>query len=149
VRQSDKGLSTLLARSSTAEASILPMGMGMANAFFMPSGPLPPDPANLFAGDAVETLLESLSADYDIIILDGPPVLALADATELTAAVQATIFVCAAGSAHFGQTRAAVTRLDRAHGNLIGAVVTKYNSRKTGYGPYSDYYRYNYEEDPA
>ena len=149
VRQSDKGLSTLLARSSTAQESILPMGMGMANAFFMPSGPLPPDPANLFAGDAVETLLESLSADYDIIILDGPPVLALADATELTAAVQATIFVCAAGSAHFGQTRAAVTRLDRAHGNLIGAVVTKYNSRKTGYGPYSDYYRYNYEEDPA
>ncbi|WP_176482846.1 polysaccharide biosynthesis tyrosine autokinase [Sphingobium sp. D43FB] len=149
VRQSDKGLSTLLARSSTALESILPMGMGMANAFFMPSGPLPPDPANLFAGDAVETLLESLSADYDIIILDGPPVLALADATELTAAVQATIFVCAAGSAHFGQTRAAVTRLDRAHGNLIGAVVTKYNSRKTGYGPYSDYYRYNYDEDPA
>ena len=149
VRQSDKGLSTLLARSSTAQESIMPMGMGMANAFFMPSGPLPPDPANLFAGDAVETLLESLSADYDIIILDGPPVLALADATELTAAVQATIFVCAAGSAHFGQTRAAVTRLDRAHGNLIGAVVTKYNSRKTGYGPYSDYYRYNYEEDPA
>lgn len=149
VRQSDKGLSTLLARSSTAQESIMPMGMGMANAFFMPSGPLPPDPANLFAGDAVETLLESLSNDYDIIILDGPPVLALADATELTAAVQATIFVCAAGSAHFGQTRAAVTRLDRAHGNLIGAVVTKYNSRKTGYGPYSDYYRYNYEEDPA
>tara|TARA_R110000868_G_scaffold219323_12_gene470208 strand:- start:1894 stop:4089 length:2196 start_codon:yes stop_codon:yes gene_type:complete len=149
VRQSDKGLSTLLARSSTAQESILPMGMGMTNAFFMPSGPLPPDPANLFAGDAVETLLESLSNDYDIIILDGPPVLALADATELTAAVQATIFVCAAGSAHFGQTRAAVTRLDRAHGNLIGAVVTKYNSRKTGYGPYSDYYRYNYDEDPA
>ncbi len=147
IRQPDKGLSTVLARSSTLADSILPMGL--ENAFFLPSGPLPPDPANLFAGNAVDELLVTLAKDYDIVVLDGPPVLALADATELSSAAQATIFVCAAGSAHFGQTRAAVVRLNRAHGHLIGAVVTKYNRRKSGYGSHEDYYRYTYEENPA
>lgn len=147
ISQPDKGLSTVLARSSTPQEAIL--ATGIPNASFLPSGPLPPDPANLFAGDAVQELLHQLAADFDLVILDGPPVLALADATELTAAAQATIFVCAAGSAHFGQTRNAVTRLARAHGHLVGAVVTKYNSRKSGYGQTADYYRYNYEEDPA
>lgn len=147
MRQPDKGLSSVLARTCNISEAVLPMGV--PNAAFLPSGPLPPDPANLFAGDAVEQLLATLADDYDLVILDGPPVLALADATELTAAAEATIFVCAAGSAHFGQTRNAVSRLNRAHGRLIGAVVTKYNSRKSGYGPSADYYRYNYEEDPA
>lgn len=147
MRQPDKGLSSVLARTCSISDAVLPMGV--PNAAFLPSGPLPPDPANLFAGDAVEQLLATLADDYDLVILDGPPVLALADATELTAAAEATIFVCAAGSAHFGQTRNAVSRLNRAHGRLIGAVVTKYNSRKSGYGPSADYYRYNYEEDPA
>lgn len=147
VRQPDKGLSTVLARSSAAGEAILPTGFD--NGFFLPSGPLPPDPANLFAGNALEELLGSLSGDFDIVVIDGPPVLALADATELTAAAQATIFVCAAGSAHFGQTRNAVRRLSRAHGHLIGAVVTKFNSRKAGYGLAMDYYRYNYGEEAA
>lgn len=139
------GLSTVLARLTPIADTILPTKEN--NLSFLPAGPLPPDPANLFAGNAIEHMIASVTADYDLIVLDGPPVLALADATELSSAAMATIFVVEVGSAHFGQVRNAIGRLIRARGNLIGSVVTKYNSKKSGYGVSGDYYRYNYNDD--
>jgi capsular exopolysaccharide synthesis family protein len=105
----DRGLSSALARLHPVEESILPTPV--ANLSFLPSGPLPPDPATLFAGSAISGLLDHLSTRFDVVIVDGPPVLALADATQLSSAGQATIFVAEAGSAHLGQVRNAVSRL--------------------------------------
>jgi succinoglycan biosynthesis transport protein ExoP len=144
VPQQKHGLSTVLARVSSAEESI--MRTGIENLAFLPSGPLPPDPANLFAGSAVELLIEQFADTYDVIILDGPPVLALADATALAFSAQATILVAEAGGAHFGQARNAVTRLTRARGHLIGCIVTKYNSKRAGYSASENYYRYKYTD---
>jgi capsular exopolysaccharide synthesis family protein len=141
----DKGLSTVLARINSPEEAIV--ATAFADLSFLPSGPLPPDPATLFAGAAVNELLALLGKSFDVIVLDGPPVLALADATELAAAARATVFVVEAGSAHFGQARNAVERLQRAQGTLLGSIVTKYNSKKSGYGINGDYYRYRYDDD--
>ncbi len=138
------GLSSMLARMTERNAAIIPTGTtGLS---FLPSGRLPPDPATLFAGSALQDLLVALETDYDVVIVDGPPVLALADAAQLTAAVQATIFVAEASGARFGQARNAVSRLMRAGGNVIGCVMTKYNAKKAGYGQAYDYYRYRYDE---
>lgn len=143
----EQGLSSALARINKVEDSILPTHV--PNLFFLPSGPLPPDPATLFAGSAIAELIDGLGKEYDVVIVDGPPVLALADAAQLSAAVQATIFVAEAGSAHMGQVRNAVSRLQRAGGHLIGVIVTKYNARKAGYGYAYDYYRYRYDDAPG
>lgn len=140
----ETGLSSVLARMTERTAAIIPTGV--AGLSFLPSGRLPPDPATLFAGSAMHDLLVALEADYDVVIVDGPPVLALADAAQLTAAVQATIFVAEASGARFGQARNAVSRLMRAGGNVIGCVMTKYNAKKAGYGQSYDYYRYRYDE---
>jgi capsular exopolysaccharide synthesis family protein len=142
----DRGLSSALARLHPVEESILPTAVD--NLSFLPSGPLPPDPATLFAGAAISAMLTHLSTLFDVVIVDGPPVLALADATQLSSAGQATIFVAEAGSAHLGQVRNAVSRLQRAGGHLIGVIVTKYNARKAGYGYAYDYYRYRYDDTP-
>ncbi|CAN5617339.1 N/A [soil metagenome] len=143
-RQTDKGLSTVLAKLNPIAAALVTTEH--PNLMFMPSGPLPPDPAMLFAGSALADLLSQLARDCDIVMIDGPPVLALADATQLAAAAQATIFVVEAGGAHLGQARNAVMRLSRAGANIIGSVVTKYNARKLGYGDSYNYYRYRYDE---
>lgn len=140
----DEGLSSVLARVSDRNTPIL--DTAIEGLRFLPSGRLPPDPATLFAGTAMQDLLAALTADYDVVIVDGPPVLALADATQLTAAAQATVFVAEAAGAHFGQARNAVLRLMRAGGNVIGCVVTKYNAKKSGYGQSYDYYRYSYDD---
>ncbi|WP_315764588.1 polysaccharide biosynthesis tyrosine autokinase [Sphingomonas sp. Y38-1Y] len=143
--QAERGLSSVLARIDTNDSVILKTQV--ENLSFLPSGLIPPDPATLYAGTAMAELLAVMQREYDIIVVDGPPVLALADATQLAAAAQATVFVVEAGGAHYGQARSAVTRLMRAGANVIGCVVTKYNARKSGYGDAYDYYRYHYEDD--
>jgi succinoglycan biosynthesis transport protein ExoP len=140
----ETGLSSVLARMTERGAAIQPTAV--AGLSFLPSGRLPPDPATLFAGSAMRDLLVALEADYDVVIVDGPPVLALADAVQLTASVQATVFVAEASGARFGQARNAVSRLLRAGGNVIGCVMTKYNAKKSGYGQSYDYYRYRYDD---
>jgi capsular exopolysaccharide synthesis family protein len=143
----EEGLSTVLARVTNYQATILDTDTdGMR---FLPSGRLPPDPATLFAGTGMHELLNTLRGDYDVVIVDGPPVLALADATQLAAAAQATVFVAEAAGAHFGQARNAVSRLRRANASVIGCVVTKYDAKKAGYGQSYNYYRYDYSSADA
>ncbi|WP_294238801.1 GumC family protein [uncultured Sphingomonas sp.] len=143
----DRGLSTVLAQLNPAESAIQPTQFtGLS---FLPAGRLPPDPATLFAGDAMRALLDRLGEDYEVIVIDALPVLALADATQLTAIAQATVFVAQAGGALFGQVRTAVSRLTRAGGNVIGVVITKYSAKRAGYSGSQDYYRYRYEDASA
>lgn len=125
------GFSSVLARLVSPAEAIHPASAGTPA--FLPAGPLPPDPAKLFTGPGVAELMDALAGTFDIVIIDGASVLAQADAVELAGWVKATVFVVQAGAAHFGQARAAVARLQRAGGNLIGCVVTKYHVRHVGY----------------
>ncbi|EIZ79040.1 exopolysaccharide biosynthesis protein [Novosphingobium sp. Rr 2-17] len=136
------GLSSVLARMVDAKDAVV--SGNEDNLWYLPSGPLPPDPASLFAGSAIHDLLAALSDQYEVIVFDAPPVMALADSVEMAAAAQATIFVVEAGSAHFGQTKNAVTRLLRAQAKVIGCVVTKYDRRLAGYGADYDSYSADY-----
>ncbi|KQN36469.1 hypothetical protein ASG37_12735 [Sphingomonas sp. Leaf407] len=138
----DKGLSTVLARMTPVEDAVV--STDTDNLSFLPAGPLPPDPANLFAGTVPADLLAKLGERYDLIVLDGPPVLALADATALASSAAATVIIAEAGGAHYGQVRNAITRLVRAQGHVLGCIVTKYNRRKSGYAATGNYYRYDY-----
>ncbi len=125
------GLSSVLARLTDAQGAI--MSAPQPNLSYMPAGPLPPDPASLFSGNGLVKLLEVLADDYDLIVLDAPPVMALADSVQIASVAQVTVFVVEAGSAHFGQARNAVTRLLRAKANVIGGVITKYDPRTSGF----------------
>ena len=139
----DKGLSTVLAGLHSAAEVILPTGFERLSV--MPSGPLPPDPVTLLASDALGPIMDSLAVDYDLIVIDGPPVLALADAVELSTSAKATVFVIEAGETQLGHTRSSISRILRASGNVIGVVVTKYDSDDARYSYYSTYYNYRYE----
>ncbi|GAA0752511.1 exopolysaccharide biosynthesis protein [Sphingomonas sp. ABOLD] len=134
------GLSSLLARRSAPESAILPTGF--ENLSFIPSGPPPPNAAQLLGGAPVADLLRGLQDAFDVIIVDGPPVLALADAVELASQVEATLFVVAAGGAHYGQAKQAARRVRGAALHLLGGVVTKHDPGLwKGEG---DYYMYDY-----
>lgn len=146
-KRTERGLSSVLAQLNPVDIAIVVTET--PNLSFLGSGPLPPDPATLFAGSALPDLLANLSGNFDVLVIDGPPVLALADATQLAASAEATIFVVEAGGAHFGQARNAVSRLLRSRARMVGCVVTKYNARKAGYGSAYDYYRYRYDSKTA
>lgn len=112
---------------------------------WMASGPIPPDPAQLLGSGRLETLLLEFSGSYDVIILDSPPVLGLADALILSAGADSTLFVVESGRGHFGGVKIALRRLRQAHANIVGGLLTKYDSKKFLAGRY-DYYNGYYGE---
>lgn len=136
------GLSSLLARRTVPEAAVLPTAF--ENLSFVPSGPTPPNAAQLLGRAPVADLLRTFQEKFDVVIVDGPPVLALADAIELSSQVEATLFVVAAGGTHYGQAKQAARRVRGAAVHLIGGLVTKHDPGLfKGEG---DYYLYDYGE---
>ena len=112
---------------------------------FMSSGPLPPNAADLLAGSRMVSLLTIGLEVFDLIIVDGPPVMGLADAAILANTAQGTVFVVGAGQAKTGLVRGSLRRLQLARAPIIGAVLTKFDARSAGYGyGYGNGYGYAY-----
>lgn len=112
----------------------------ISNLAFLPSGPLPPNAADLLSSPHLMSLLTLSLQAFDLVVIDGPPVLGIADAPLLSNAAEATVFVIGAGVARSGSVRGALKRLDVAKSPIIGSVVTRFDAKRAGYG----YGRYGY-----
>jgi capsular exopolysaccharide synthesis family protein len=148
----DPGLSTFLTQQITAE-SIMHQ-TETAGLSFMPAGPKPPSPAELVSGGGMRALLNYLGDHFDQIIIDGPPVLGLADAPRLASVVDGTMIVIEANRSHRGAIDSALKRLTAARAHIIGAVLVKFDPKKADFGSaYAEnYYSYgeaDAEESPA
>jgi len=119
-----KGLSSLLSGACDVEEAVQSYRNGALSV--MTSGPLPPNPPELLGGDALPKLLTQLRERFDVIVLDGPPVLGLADAPLLANHAEATMLVVAAQATRIDALQAAIRRLQFAHARLIGAVLTRF-----------------------
>jgi capsular exopolysaccharide synthesis family protein len=101
---------------------------------FMASGPLPPNAADLLGTSRLLSLLSVGLEVFDLMVIDAPPVMGLADAQLLSSAAAATVIVVAAGQVRTAQLRGALKRLELARGPVIGAVLTKFDPKSHGYG---------------
>lgn len=140
VDQSDSpGLSDVLAGSAPAEVAI----ERSADESFsiIHAGKASQSPVALLAADQLKSVLDRLSAEHDIVIIDGPPIMGLADAVLLARSVDAVLVVVEANRTHTSELDLAVSRLPE--GNVIGGVITKFDPKSAGvrYGGY-DYYTY-------
>ncbi|RYG97417.1 MAG: polysaccharide biosynthesis tyrosine autokinase, partial [Alphaproteobacteria bacterium] len=108
------------------------------------TGPLPPSPTELLASSSLRRALDQAVEHYDIVILDGPPMMGMADAQLLAREVDGVCFVVQNGRAHRGHAKTAVRRLMNLSGNVIGALLTKFDAKKSGYG-YGYGYGYAYD----
>jgi len=136
------GLANLLARQRSLEEVV--QATPVEGLFFVSSGPLPPNPAQLLTGGALKELLTKARQAFDTVVIDGPPVLGLADAPRLADAVDGTIFVVEANGAHHGQAKAALKRLLSSRAKVLGVILTKFDARKAGYKSDYGYYYYEY-----
>jgi len=125
---------------------------GVPNIAFISSGPLSPNAADLLGGARMFSLLSVGMEIFDLIIIDSPPVMGLADAPLLSSVTAATVFVASAGEGRIGSIRNAIKRLHFARGCLIGTVITKFDAKRHGYGyEYGygyGYHRYGYGYEP-
>jgi capsular exopolysaccharide synthesis family protein len=107
------------------------------------AGPLPPNPAELLSGSKFISLLTIAAERFDQIVIDGPPVLGLADAPILANAVEGTMLVITSGKTRISTAQAALKRLHAARARVVGSLLTKYDSKGAGYGyHYDSYYAY-------
>jgi capsular exopolysaccharide synthesis family protein len=140
-RDNSIGLSNCLTGACTPPEAM--QSTETPNWAFMASGPLPPNAADLLGGSRLHSLLSIGGEVFDLIVIDGPPVLGLADAQILASAAAATIFVVGAGQVRPGFVRGALRHLQLSRASVIGAVLTKHDARGAGYG-YSYGYSYGY-----
>jgi capsular exopolysaccharide synthesis family protein len=137
-----QGLSSLLAGSGSIAPCIHPTQL--ERLFLLPSGPIPPNPAELLATGRLKQIVEEAEEQFDHVILDGPPILGLADAPLLASFTEGTVMVIEAGAIRRAAAVNAVARLKAADAKVLGAILTKFDAQKAGYG-YG--YGYGYGED--
>jgi non-specific protein-tyrosine kinase len=93
------------------------------NLWILPSGPLPPNPAELLASPRMDEILVRLEERADVILLDSPPVVAVTDAAVLCAKVDGVLLVVGAGKVKRDVARKAKAQLEAVHANVLGLVV--------------------------
>ena len=136
-----RGLTDLLTSPDTLETAVSRYEAGAFD--LLSSGPPPPSPTELLSSPRFAQLLEQAGEKYDVVVIDSPPVLGLADAPMISAIADGTVFVVEADRGRSGQLRSALRRLRTVEPVLLGAVLAKFDPAKGG-NRYSDYYGYDY-----
>ena len=120
--------------AQVAQATAVP------NLFVLSSGPLPPNPAELVGSNRMRESMEAATSDFDMILLDSPPVVSVADAIALAAFADGVVMVVQAGKVPQDVVRRAMGQIEAVKGRVLGVVMNSVNLKRDGY--YYDYYRY-------
>jgi polysaccharide biosynthesis transport protein len=137
------GLTTAILGEDTVENLIKP-APGTESLWLLPSGPTPPNPAELLNGARAQEIFARLRDMFDLVLIDSPPVLPVTDAVVLSKDVDATLLVVAAFRTSSGDVHRAAEKLAQVNARVVGVVLNEatrqgagYNS---GYGRHGGYY---------
>ncbi len=114
--------------------------------FIVPSGPIPPNPSDLLSSTRFKRMMEKISGQVDVVLIDSPPILAASDALAISAHADGVLLVCQSHDTRVDALRQAATTLQGAGSRIVGVVMNRQKGR-TGGGYYSDYYGYDEEEE--
>lgn len=117
-----QGLTTMMMEASALAQPPL-LATGVDNLWLLPSGPLPPNPAELLGSNRMDEVIAALKERADMVLFDAPPVIAVTDAAVLASKVDAVLLVVSAGRTRREHVQRARALLDRAGIRLIGAVL--------------------------
>ncbi|HEM48698.1 MAG TPA: polysaccharide biosynthesis tyrosine autokinase, partial [Caldithrix sp.] len=118
------------------------------NLFVICSGVLPPNPSELLASKAMENLIERLIKDFDTVIFDSPPVIAVTDAAILSRKVDGTILVVNSGNTNRDALIRCNTLLESVGTIPLGILLNGVNIEGM-YGSYYYYYYHHYYSKPG
>jgi succinoglycan biosynthesis transport protein ExoP len=107
--------------------------------FAITAGPIPPNAAELLTSERLKMLINRLLEQFDHVVIDSPPVMGLADAPLICSQVEGVIYAVESHGIRSSIVRTALNRLFSAHARVLGAVLTKFESRRNVGG-----YEYGY-----
>jgi len=104
------------------------------NLYVLTSGPIPPNPAELLGSKMMKELLLQIRNEFDTIIVDTPPILAVTDAQIVANSCDGTVLVISSGKAEIEEAKKATEMLQSSSSTLLGAILNnKKTIGKTGY----------------
>ncbi|MFM9977260.1 MAG: GumC family protein [Sphingomonadaceae bacterium] len=144
-----QGFSTVLSGNGDLKALILDTDQD--GLWLLPAGPNPPNAAELLSSIHLAEAVAAALALFDVVIFDAPPVMALADAPLAASRIAGTIVVIEANSTRLRPAGLMLQRLRAANANIVGAVLTKFDAKRSSqYGYGYDYgYGYGQKTDAA
>jgi len=130
----EPGLTDILVGRATLADAVRPAVI--ANLDVLPGGALPPNPSELLGSEAMRRLLEQLRSQYDNVVFDTPPALAVTDATVLGASTDAVILVLWSGQTEEAPAQRAVETLRRVQVRVAGTVLNGVGKQRDRYYEY-------------
>jgi len=119
----EMGLSSLLKQEATLDEAV--QDSSIPGVQVLTSGPLPPNPAELLSSPQMTDLVKQLAQQFDMVLLDAPSLLAVTDATVLTAAVDGVVLIVGRAQARREAVQAACQQLADMKAFPIGMVVNR------------------------
>jgi capsular exopolysaccharide synthesis family protein len=138
----DRGLSTMLSEvdAPTALRSI----DGRDDVWVLTAGPRPPYPAELLSSPRMQSLLQEWRANFDFILIDSPPSLAVTDAVLLSPLVDITLLIARQHVSTMHGIKSAHRKLN-ANGNTVNVAVVLNGVERTS-AEFAEYYGYAYSD---
>lgn len=139
----EQGLTTLLANPELKFNQVVQKSKELG-LYFLPSGPMPPNPAELIGSPQMARLMQELSDNFDMVIYDTPPINSVTDAQIIASRVDGVILVVRQNVARKELVREAKQALENVKANILGFVISNVPFEEgKGYG----YYAYGLEDD--
>jgi polysaccharide biosynthesis transport protein len=139
------GLSDCL--SGGAELTSVIRKSEIKNIYYIPAGPIPPNPSELLGSALFKEVMQVLAQRFDHILIDAPPVLGFADSIVLSSAVDGVILVILFGKTQKIVLQRAKDSLLHADAKILGVVINRVNMDLNGYKDYYGPYHYYYGEE--
>lgn len=98
---------------------------GVANLLLLPAGTRGPNPADLLGADAFGVVLAALRAQADVVLIDAPPVVDVADSRAIAARVDGVLLLVAQGKTRRPQAQRALAALEQVGAHVLGVVLTE------------------------
>jgi capsular exopolysaccharide synthesis family protein len=116
------------------------------NIFVIPSGPIPPNPAELLNSKKMRELMAQVKEEFDIVLVDAPPALAVVDPVILSELVDGLIVVIKTGKTMIKPLMLGIDKLQQGNGKIIGVIFNEFQvkTEPKGLTGYSGYYHTEY-----
>ena len=112
------------------------------NLYVLPSGVRPVNPSEFLRSSATENLVRFLKSKFDIVIIDSPPAIAVADASIISTYVDSTLLVTSANFTDYRCVNDAINNLKNVNANLLGVILNNVNVKGSSYSYKYGYYNY-------
>jgi tyrosine-protein kinase len=136
------GLSSLLLDYGALPLSEPVLELDDPHVSLLPAGPAPPNPAALLGAEALRSLIEEARQQYELVVLDTPPISIGADAALVAAVVEAAVLVIDLPSTRRSALAQAINQLRQSQTRIVGVVV----NRAGGAGSSYDYTHADHRE---